>query len=185
MAAKKKPTKKVTRKATKHTTKKKATKKKTATHHIDTSASRIKSLEEIHTSRKKQRHIHDSVSYAVFIVLTILLIFFASFLNVFLLSFMHSYAIIVIMAFLGISYGWLYSHMLHTLRHTDNHHHVFAKVMLSLVAIISGYYTFSFVQTIRSFLELTTNNTFVFSMLVVFYASFLLPYVYHALVKRK
>jgi len=150
----------------------------------DDAVKRIKKLETIHSTHKKTREKSDDFAYWSFLALTLFMQFAMSLILVFLILVLQNVFLYVMAALLGVSFGWLYSTLLHGMRHTFIHHHVFAKVYIVVIAVISTIAVYSMSYNIGDIFGIVLYQKYIIGGIVLYYVMFLAPYFIHLLHKQ-
>ena len=143
---------------------------------INNSIQKIKRLEDIHYARKKDEMISDKIAFWIFLLLALITNFFLSFLLIFLIIFLQDPLLYVIIAIIGISFGMIYSYLIHNLRYAMFHHHAFAKIFILLTGAINVFYIISSSTAVLNFIGVTYNLINIVGLAFTYFIAYLIPY---------
>lgn len=137
---------------------------------------RIRKLEELHNERKTQHTFMDTMAFWTFLFIALLTNFFLSFVLVFLIIFLRDPLIYAIVIIIGLSFGLVYSYLIHGMRHLFFYHHIYAKLFLLITGVINIIYI---VVTSKIVLDYFGIKNYMYSHLwisMAYFLSYLLPY---------
>lgn len=148
------------------------------------SLQRIKRLEEIHEMRKQQHKIHDLIAFWIFILVIIVTNFFLSLLIIFLIVFLDDPLLYIIVIILGLAFGAMYEKLINGMSHIFLHHHVFAKIVIFICAIVGIFYIVATTSIVFNFFELENKVYSHIGISIAYFISFLVPYFFVKLFRR-
>ncbi|MFT4343238.1 MAG: hypothetical protein ACMXYE_00655 [Candidatus Woesearchaeota archaeon] len=137
---------------------------------------RIHALEKIHEGKKQTHTISDSIAFMSFLIIALLTNFFLSFILLFMIIFLQDILVYIIVAIIGISFGLVYTHLIHSLRALLRSHHIYAKVFVLITGSINVVYIVATSMIVYDFLGFPQNFWFHLGIALVYFVSFLIPY---------
>ncbi|MCB9358398.1 hypothetical protein H6503_00545 [Candidatus Woesearchaeota archaeon] len=150
---------------------------------IDSSAKRIIRLEELHKERLGQHHLWDSIAYWSFLIVSLVSNIFISFIIIFMIIFLGTHPLVfAVTGIIGLGFGFIYSNLLHGLRHTFLHHHVYAKIFMIVTSIINITYIVLSSVAVLKFSGIEYSLIGLISVSVTYFVCYLIPYFIELLV---
>jgi hypothetical protein len=150
----------------------------TNTEIINSTLQRIKRLEEIHENRKKQHTGHDAIAYWIFIFIVVIGNFVMSLLIIFLIILIDHPFLYAVAIILGLTSGIMYERLINGMSHIFTHHHVFAKLVVVLTAIVGVFYIVSCTELFFNIWGVKSNIVNHIGISVSYYCAYLIPYFF-------
>ena len=149
------------------------------------SLKRIQRLEEIHEKRKKQHTKHDAIAFWTFIFVIIVTNFALSLLIIFFIIVLDHPLLYIITVILGLAFGLMYERLINGMSHIFAHHHVFAKLVVVLSAVVGVIYIVAFTSLFFNFYEIENKVYSHVGISIAYFVSFLIPYFISKAIQKK
>lgn len=150
---------------------------------ITSSAVRIKKLEEISKKKSQEYSTYEMINFWIFLITSLIGNFFFSLIIVFLIVFLLDPLLYVIVIILGLGAGSVYSYLIHHLKNSYLHQHIYAKMFILVTGAVNVAYIVILSNRLFSlygFIEQTYNPT---GIAITFFICYLLPYFIELLIK--
>ncbi len=137
---------------------------------------RIKRLEDIHQRKLEEHTSSDTTAFWTFLLIAIITNFFLSFILVFLLVFLNDPLLYALVIIIGLSFGYVYTFLIHSLRHTFFHHHMYSKMFIFITGAINIFYIVTTSEIVFNGFNIPNDFYNQIGIPIVYFIAYLAPY---------